>query len=36
VDARDWQATVFIRAGQAEAWLEGLTMSPMAGGGPTF
>jgi hypothetical protein len=33
---RDWEAKVFLRAGQAEAWLEGLTVSPMDGGGPIF
>ena len=34
--ARDWQSTVFNAAGEAEAWLEGLVVSPMDGGGPTF
>lgn len=31
-----WEAKVFVRAGQAEAWLEGLTVSPMDAGRPTF
>jgi hypothetical protein len=34
--ARDWEATVFTRAGHGEAWLEGLTVSPMGGGRSTF
>jgi hypothetical protein len=34
--ARDWEAKVFIRAGQAEAWLDGLTVSPVDGGRPAF
>jgi len=34
--ARDWEAKVFLRAGQSEAWLEGLVVSPMDGGRPTF
>jgi len=33
--ARDWEATVFNAADEAEAWLEGLVVSPM-GGRPTF
>jgi hypothetical protein len=33
--ARDWEAKVFLRAGAAEASLEGLTVSPI-GGGPAF
>jgi len=34
--ARDWQARIFMREGEAEAWLEGAVLSPMDGGRPTF
>jgi hypothetical protein len=34
--ARDWEATVFSRPGEAEAWLEGAVLSSMAGGRPAF
>jgi len=30
------RATVFVRAGQAEAWLKGLSVSPIGGGAPTL
>jgi len=34
--SRDFQSTVFLREGHAEAWLEGLTVSPIDGSQPTF
>jgi DNA-directed RNA polymerase subunit RPC12/RpoP len=34
--SRERETTVFLRAGEAEAWLEGLSLSPMGGGGPSF
>jgi hypothetical protein len=34
--SRERETTVFLRAGEAEAWLEGLTLSPMGGGRPSF
>jgi hypothetical protein len=33
---RECETKVFLRAGEAEAWLEGLTLSPTGGGGPSF
>ena len=33
--SRDFQSTVFLREGHAEAWLEGLTVSPIDGSQPT-
>ena len=34
--SRERDTKVFLRAGEAEAWLEGLTVSPIGGGGPAF
>ena len=34
--SRERETRVFLRAGQAEAWLEGLTVSPVDGSRPTF
>jgi hypothetical protein len=34
--SRDRETKVFLRANEAEAWLEGLTVSPTGSGRPTF
>jgi hypothetical protein len=34
--ARDWHASIFSRAGEAEAWLEGAVLSLKDGGRPAF
>ena len=34
--SRERETTVFLRVGEAEAWLEGLTLSPVDGGRPAF
>jgi hypothetical protein len=34
--SRDRETKIFLRVGEAEAWLEGLTVSPIGGGGPAF
>jgi len=33
--SRAWRGWLFV-GNEAEAWLEGLTVSPVGGGGPTF
>jgi hypothetical protein len=34
--SRERETKVFLRAGEAEAWLEGLIVSPVDGSRPTF
>jgi hypothetical protein len=35
-DSRDWTGWLFVDATEREAWREGLVMSPIGPGGPTF
>ena len=34
--SRDWKGWLFATVMERAAWLEGLTVSPMGGGGPSF
>jgi hypothetical protein len=34
--AYDWTGWLFVTAAEAQAWLQGLVVSPMDGGRPSF